>query len=192
MNDMLGKDRSDLSEIATEEEKEKRKRTVIIVFLLSILIIAAAFTAGRLLGDDLNVAESPENEFIRSEDGNQVMGSGVKLKPDEILPNQPPTTSGRFHHREDNSLFISQFPMTGEIVYLDSVDEWPIVEIVLTKDTLVYMDVTDLSGSFAGGEVQQEVTQGSIDEIGENSMLIAWGELRGERLVADVIQYFEN
>lgn len=192
MNDILGNGRSGLTEITNEEEKGRRKRLVMTLGLLSILFVTAAFTAGRLLGDDLNIAESQDNEFIRSEDGSQVMGSGVRLKPDAILPDQPPTTSGRFHHREDNSLFISQFPMTGGIVYLDSVDEWPIVEIVVTKDTRVYKDVTDLSGSFGGGEVQQEVSQGSIEEIGENGMLIAWGELRGERLIADVIQYFEN
>lgn len=192
MNDIFDNERSDLNEIVTEEKKGRRRRSVMTIALVSILFIAAAFTAGRLFGDEFKVHGTQENKFISSEDGSQVMGSGVRLKPDVILPDHPPTTSGRFHHREDNSLFISEFPMTGGIVYLDSVDEWAIVEIVVTKDTLIYKDITDLSGSFGGGEVQQEVAQGSIDDIGENNMLIVWGELQGERIVADVIQYFEN
>ncbi|UCF61392.1 MAG: hypothetical protein JSV37_01575, partial [Anaerolineaceae bacterium] len=97
MNDILGNGRSGLTEITNEEEKGRRKRLVMTLGLLSILFVTAAFTAGRLLGDDLNIAESQDNEFIRSEDGSQVMGSGVRLKPDAILPDQPPTTSGRFH-----------------------------------------------------------------------------------------------
>lgn len=192
MNDIFDKESSGLNELATEQKNGRRKKLVMTLGLLSILFIAAAFTAGRLFGDELNIPETQESKFISSEDGSQVMGSGVRLKPDAILPDQPPTTSGRFHHREDNSLFISQFPMTGGTVYLDSVDEWPIVEIVVTKDTRVYKDITDLSGSIGGGEVQQEVTPGSSEEICENNMLIAWGELRGERLIAEVIQYFEN
>jgi hypothetical protein len=192
MNDILDKDRVGVKETVTEDTRGSWIKRVLIFGTLSILFSAAVFTTGRLLGDDLQADEPQDKEFVFSEDGNQVMGSGVQLEPDESLPDQQPTASGQLHHREDNSLFISQFPMTTEIVYLDSVDEWAIVEIVLTKDTRVYKDVTDFSKSFGGGTVQQEVVQGSIDEISGNSMVLAWGELRGERLVAEVIQYFAN
>ncbi|NIS79587.1 MAG: hypothetical protein GTO14_05125 [Anaerolineales bacterium] len=166
-------------------------KKVLILGFLSALFIAAAFTAGRLLGEDPMVGGSQETKFIVSQEGDQAVGMGVMLEQDARLPDEEPAAQGPLHHREDNSLFISQFPVTG-VVHLDSVDEWPVVEVLVTKDTLVYKDVTDFSGSPGGGSLQQKVAPGSIEEIGQGNTLIVWGELRGERLVADVLQYFRN
>jgi hypothetical protein len=62
---------------------------------------------------------------------------------------------------------------------------------VVTKDTQVYRDATALNPEQPpqGGPVQQKVEPGSLDEVGENSIIMAWGERRGERLVARVLMY---
>jgi hypothetical protein len=64
-------------------------------------------------------------------------------------------------------------------------------EIVVTKDTQVYRDVTapNPSEPTQDGAIQQKVEPGSLDEIGENSTVMAWGERRGERLVARALMY---
>lgn len=181
-----------VSETGMENTRAGGMKKVLILGFLSLLVIAAAFTAGRLLGEDTPVGDPQESEFIVSEDGERAVGMGVSLEPDARLPDGEPAASGPLHHRQDNSLFISQFPMTGGAVYLDTVDEWPVVEVLVTKDTLVYKDVTDFSGSVGGGSLQQKVAPGSVDEIRGGSTIVVWGEMRGERLVADVVQYFNE
>ncbi len=64
----------------------------------------------------------------------------------------------------------------------------------MTTDTILYKDVT--GEQFAknappptDGKVQQEVVAGTLDEIGGNSMVSAWGEQRGDRLIATVVVY---
>lgn len=175
---------------AMETAPRTRLKGAMILGLVSALIIVAAFTAGRLLGEDPQVGEPQESEFVVSKDGDQAVGMGVMLEPDARLPDGEPAASGQFHHRQDNTLFISQFPMTSGVVYLDTVEEWPVVEVLVTKDTLVFKDVTDFSSSTGGGPVQQEVAPGLIDEIREGSTVMVWGEMRGERLIAEVVQYF--
>jgi hypothetical protein len=39
------------------------------------------------------------------------------------------------------------------------------------------------------GTIQQVVNPGSVEELGKNSSLSAWGEKRGDRLIADVVLY---
>ena len=163
-----------------------------IIGLPILLILAASFVAGRFLGDQFLHAELGNEDVVLSSEDGQAMGMAVQLKPAASLPEEGPVVSGQLHHREDNSLFISKFPKTTGVIYLDSVDEWAIVEVVLTKETRVFKDVTNLSVSHGGGSVQQEVTKGSVEEIDNSQTLFVWGELRGERLVADVLVYFTN
>jgi hypothetical protein len=64
------------------------------------------------------------------------------------------------------------------------------VEVVATTNTKIYRDDTDLPDQPANGtKIQQKVSPGSLDEIGQNSMINAWGKKTGDRLVADVILY---
>ena len=41
----------------------------------------------------------------------------------------------------------------------------------------------------ADGKVQQKVEAGSLDGIGTNSFVSAWGERRGDRVIARVVVY---
>lgn len=192
MIELKEQDKAGVQAEGMESERGGRKKKILMLALLSALFITAAFTAGRLLGEDPQLGDTQESEFTVSQEGDQATGMGIRLERDERLPDEQPAAQGQFHHRQDNSLFISQFPMTGGVVYLDSKDEWPVVEVLVTKDTLIYKDVTDFSGSPGGGSLQQQVAPGSIEEIGQGNSLFVWGEMRGERLVAEVLQYFSN
>jgi hypothetical protein len=66
--------------------------------------------------------------------------------------------------------------------------------VVLTPDTLIYRDVTDLSipPDQEGGEreiVQQVRQVDSADDVTGNLELEIWGERRGDRIVATVLVY---
>ena len=112
------------------------------------------------------------------------------------MPDEPAGVAGLFVRRKDNRLFVGTGSMSG--VKVDG--RWelhhdgPVVEVVTTHDTLIYRDDTlqQLGGSPPSGPVQQVLKPGSLDELGVNSTVQAWGERRGDRLVAEVIVFAPN
>ena len=71
----------------------------------------------------------------------------------------------------------------------------PVVEVVVTGETQVYKEVTNFPGPPAEGEtvqvLQQEVAEGTIEEIGENSNVTVWGRKVGDRMIAEILVYSE-
>jgi hypothetical protein len=67
--------------------------------------------------------------------------------------------------------------------------------VVVSRDTLIYRDTTEIEvepSARQSGEttVQQTVEPvDSLAEIGENMEIQAWGDQRGDRLVAEVLVY---
>ncbi len=58
--------------------------------------------------------------------------------------------------------------------------------------TILYKDVTErqFNGQPPSSQkIQQVVEAGRIEEIGEGSMITAWGKKTGDRLIADVLVY---
>jgi hypothetical protein len=119
----------------------------------------------------------------------------VKIESASELPQRPPDALGVWSRREDNRIFVSRsgqgitFTLDGSAVSDPDATE---VEVVVTSETAVYEDVTQESlsaGSPSAETVQQELESGTVEEIGESSIVMAWGEKRGERLVADILVY---
>ena len=66
------------------------------------------------------------------------------------------------------------------------------MEVVITNSTTIYEDVTSQQFNRAppkGQQIQEVVKPGSLDEIGENSMISVWGKTTGDRIIADVLLY---
>jgi hypothetical protein len=63
--------------------------------------------------------------------------------------------------------------------------------VVATHETLIYRDDTlqQLGDDPPPGPVQQLLKPGSLDELGATSTVLAWGEKRGDRLLATVLVY---
>ena len=61
----------------------------------------------------------------------------------------------------------------------------------MTANTKIYRDDTfvNLKDLPSGSKIQQKVVPGSLDEIGQNSTINAWGKKTGNRLIADVLLY---
>jgi hypothetical protein len=58
-------------------------------------------------------------------------------------------------------------------------------------DTLIYHDVTSQQFADAppSGPIQQVLNPGTLDEIGENTVVSTWGEWHGDRVVAEMLVF---
>jgi hypothetical protein len=175
------------------------KRTGWIVIglgLLALLLVGGAFMAGRLLGlgkGDLGMGGGPK-VGIGNGDGSVVEAEWVRA---EELPDESPDVSGAFTRRQDNSIFVDEtdggFVLSrnddGSMSVTNTTGK--ISEVVVTAETVVYIDVTldSVDEALASGVLHQQVKPGTVEEIGELSFVRAWGEMRGDRLVAGVLVY---
>jgi hypothetical protein len=72
----------------------------------------------------------------------------------------------------------------------------PEIEVVVSRDTIVYRDETEMPTANpetmkSGEQTIQQVIRpvDSLDEIGQNAELQVWGTKRGDRVVAEVVVY---
>jgi len=80
---------------------------------------------------------------------------------------------------------------SGEVETSSSHDG-PTVEVVVTSQTKVYKDVTmkQFNGPPPQGQkIQQVVEEGSLDEVGQDSLVIVWGKKTGDRFIAEILVY---
>ena len=169
----------------------KRKSWIVGGLIVVVLLAGAAFVGGRLLNQtEVNGGLVPGNP---AEGGK----SSVRLKVIRAgeLPAAGPYAIGEFADRRDISLFVasdSKFQILTNkdgSVRTDGLDTGQRLEVVVTTETTLYEDVTGahfVKGSPppADGKIQQEVKAGSLDRIGTNSVVWAWGERHGDRLIA--------
>jgi signal transduction histidine kinase len=121
-------------------------------------------------------------------------GNMVDVQNAEEMPENPPDVGGLFVRRDGNSLFVGTGNLSGNRV---SDGTWqiqhdgPVVEVVTTRDTLVYRDDTlqQLGGVAPSGPIQQLLQLGSWTELGKNSTVKVWGERRDDRVVAQVVVF---
>ncbi len=179
-----------------------KKRMLIIIggVVLVLLLTGAAFVGGRLLnGQGLPRLGGPQ---VFTSGGNTT----VKIGPGDIqqtkeLPQTPPDVGkGIFDHRQGNSIFVG----TGNVQMMAHIDQQsgevttssthsgPVVEVVVTAQTIIYHDITmeQFNGPPpAGQNIQQVLEPGSLDEIGQSSSITVWGKKSGDRYIADILVY---
>ena len=185
--------------VASAGTPKKSRRTGLIiggVIALIVLLAGAAFVGGRLLNQTAP-AGGPGNMVIS---GGPAGGQTVTLQiePAKELPTAPPDARGLFAERKDNSIFVTignefmvQVDKNGT-VNTQTNGNGDKLEVVVTGETKIYKDVTQASLNGpppSDGKVQQQVAAGSLDEIGSNSFVSAWGERRGDRVIARVLFY---
>lgn len=189
----------------------KRVFWIMTICLLFVVFIAAGIVAWQLLGPPAQrAAASSETAAgaggrviaISRDTGSGPVSVRIFTEPSEELPDRPAETGGAFVRREDDSIFVG----TGNITLDVEVDgatgqsdvslqsDGPEVEVVVTRDTVLYEDITDLDEAFADGEsgdkiLQQRLRPGSLEEVGPNMELQVWGERQGDRVVAEVLVY---
>ncbi len=170
--------------------------------ILILLLAGAAFVGGRLLnGQGLQGLAGGSGNLTLSGAG----GKGTRrynlddIQPAKELPQTPTDVRGLFDHRQDNSIFVG----TGQVrmmvkkdssgnVESSSSHDGPVVEVVITAQTTIYKDVTmqQFDGPPPEGQkVQQVIEPGTLDDVGQNSTITAWGRQTGDRFIVDVFVY---
>lgn len=179
-----------------------KKSTLIICGVILIFLLAgAAFVGARLLnGQGLAFVTSGGPIFSLGKGGeNSVRINADDIQPAKELPQIAADVRGLFDHRQDNSIFIG----TGKVmisvkagpsgsVETSSNHDGPVVEVVVTSQTKIYKDVT--MKQFNGPppqsqKIQQVLEDGSLDEVGQASIITVWGKKTGDRFIADVLVY---
>jgi hypothetical protein len=175
----------------------KRKALVVGgIAVLVVLLAGAAFVGGRLLnGQGMPTQASKSGLTMMTGQGQRVP---VDIQPAKELPQTPADVRSVFDHRKDNSLFVgtgviirtAQKDQSGNVTSSSTYDG-PTVEVVITPQTIVYRDVTDrqFNGQPPSGKIQQVVEPGTLDEVGKDSLIHAWGKKTGDRIIADVLVY---
>ena len=141
----------------------------------------------------INFTDSPK-VMIGTGDGPAVEVDWVRS---EELPDESPDVAGVYERRQDNSIFVDEteggFRLAqaedGSISVTNATGK--ISEIVVTSGTTVHVDMTmeDIDDALAEGVVRQKLEPGTVEEIGDLSFVRAWGEMRGDRLIASVLVY---
>jgi hypothetical protein len=175
---------------------------------LALLLGGAAFVGVRMLdasargGSDAGGAGRVME--IVSNDGSGPVSLRIRVEPAPELPDRPAEASGVFAGRQDSRILVGTGAIELDVEVNGDTGErtvnlshrGPEVEVVVVHDTLIYRDETEMPlgglGADKSGEhtIQQVIVPvDSLEELGKNTELQVWGELRGGRVVAEVLVY---
>ena len=180
------------------------------VVLVLILLAGGVYMAVQLLAEPPQTAvASGGGRFMHMV---QVGENGVPVNvqttilPAAELPDTEATASGIVLGRQDDTMTVG----TGaiEVAAEVSVDaatgqesssvvpstSGPEVEVVLTRDTLLYRDVTDIAGQVPSKSGEATITQevrpvATTEELEPQMEVQVWGQRRGDRIVAEVVVF---
>ncbi len=164
------------------------------ILIAGLLVLVALLAGAMFVGAQLLAAQGQPTQG-----GKQAQMLQDQTIPAKELPQTPADVRSVLDHRKDNSLFVGtgviisslQKDQSGNVTSSSSYSG-PIVELVVTPQTIFYRDVTArqfIDGQRPSGRIQQVVEPGSLDEIGKDSLIHAWGKKTGDRIIADVIVY---
>ena len=185
----------------------QNKKVYFIMGAVLIVVAAAAFVGGRLL----NGGVGPLGLFPMM-GGEGAVSFSIDMIPASELPKTEPETRGVFVERKDNTIIIQEFSMEmgkggGGVVVQAGPGEnssgpiasggpgasnGPKVEVVITNETIIYRDATEMPPPSDVNEtqvIQQVVEEGTLDDLTSDSMIMVWGRKNGDRIIADMIMY---
>ena len=184
------------------------KRSVIIAggVILVVVLAGAAYLTARLLfpGARMSMDEYGRRTLELAYD----MGAGVErykvhIDPNPALPRRPMDVNGLFLRREDNTIIVGAGEIEVRMMADDVTGEvetalnhsGPEVEVVLTHETILYREDTEIPGPGSGKgnkeiTIVQEITPiDSLEDISTTCEVQVWGRQQGDRVVAEVLVY---
>jgi hypothetical protein len=163
------------------------------VVALVVLLAGAALVGGQLLNQ--TTPQNGSNDRVMEGGPGGGQGVSVEVVPAKELPNGKPVATGLFAERKDNSVYVTlgtEFAVRVDRngnVDTQTNGNGDKLEVVVTGNTTIYKSVTPDDIPPGGGKVQQQLAPGSLDELGTESVISAWGERRGDRVIATVLVY---
>lgn len=186
-------------ELEQLEQEEPRKRRIIwIAAALALVVVlgAAAYLAGQMLNRSGQpqggraAGSGPKIAISKGGPGGKSVPIELDIKPAKELPQTQPEANGILTERKDNSLFIG----TGNVTVrassegdVDSNYDGPVIEVVVTQDTKIYRDITNIDPENLEESIQQQVELAAVDDIGGQATISVWGRKVGDRIIADVV-----
>jgi len=191
--------------------KQTKNRTPWIIggILVVLLLAGAAFVGGNLLNQQAAVPS--DNVFE------------VDFTEAKEIPQSEPEAAGIVSEIDGDTLTIQEFNINDTLgtsgdggVFMEAFEvdnpedleelpmpafmgaDGPVTEVVVTRDTKIYRDVTFTEVVVVGDggqlpempqNIEMKVEPATADEIGTNSMVTIWGERRGDRVIAAVILF---
>jgi len=182
---------------------KKSKLPYVIGAGLVVLLEVATFVAGKYLNrGNGNSSEGPmggsgPSLTIGGGPDGEARSFKLDIQPAEELPKTQPETRGMFVERKDNSIFVGTGKVTimakagegGGDPVVDADYDGDKVEVVISNDTVIYRDTTELNPENPGATVQQTVELSTIDGITPQSSITVWGRKAGDRIIADIIVF---
>ena len=171
---------------------------------LILLLAIATFVAGKYLNrgggissDRLFGGGSGPMLSTNGGPGGEAQSYKLNIEPAQELPKIQPETRGLFVERKDNSIFIGTGNVsvmvsdggTGGDPVVDADYSGDKVEVVISNDTTIYRDTTELDPENPEAAVQQTVELSTIDDLTPQSSITVWGRKAGDRIIADVIVF---
>ncbi len=181
----------------------QNKKQIIILSIIVVLVGAAAFLGGRMLNGKVGPLG-----FGLPIGGKGMAAVSVQVTPAPELPTTRPVLVGSYVERKDNSIIVASIPMNagkggvvlsvnnsgggddGEMSTSGNAPEGPKVEVVISNETTIYLENTDLgepNPNATNQIVQQTVTEGSLDDLTTQSFVTVWGRKSGDRIIAEVV-----
>lgn len=182
----------------------KRIMVVTGVVVVLMLLGTAAVVGGKMLNTETASAPAAGNRVmvIARDTGSGPVQFRISTAPAAELPDRPAESGGIFLRRQDDAIVLGTGNVSvdmeveeGQEPVLTVRSDGPEVEVLITRDTQVYEDVTDLDEALAGasgGEVtvqQVVLAVDSADALGANMEVEVWGTRRGDRIVAETLVY---
>ena len=185
------------------------KKTIFIILgglALVAVLAAGTFTAVQLLNTNPADEELPAGAMVFENVFDDGSGNPVTVKtiiePAAELPQRPAEAGGIFLRAEDNSYFIGTGAISLNVSVINgersvaAEHSGPEIEVVVGHDTTFYKDVTKVQ--FEASESKEQRVQQELkvaeqpEEMSETANITAWGERRGDRVIADVIVFSEG
>ena len=183
----------------------KKALGIVVIGLLVVIVAAGAFTAVRLIAAQNGPADLPSGAMVFEDVMDDGSGNPVTVKtvilPAAELPQRPSEAGGVLLRQEDNSYFVGTGSISVSINVVNGETSTavehsgPEIEVVAGRETQFYRDVTEVS--FAAAESKEQTLQQEVlaveqpETMPDGANFQAWGEKRGDRVIADIIVYSE-
>ena len=190
--------------LADQKPKNKPKRFLLIggAVLLVIILAGAAYLAGTLMNKPASNQNGPGGGQVLSQGGGPGQGKVVSVGKNQVtpapeLPTIQADVRGVFLSRSGETFTIGTGNVgltvmgNGSGAVTPSVNyDGPTYQVVVTKDTQIYKDTTQLDPGNTG-PIQQTVAPGTLDNLNSVTMIAVWGKKTGDRYIADIIVYMQ-
>lgn len=161
------------------------KKKIVWISLAVVALLAIAYVAGRYLTGEVNPFSMLQSA------GGDMMVTTIQMEGSKDLPQVKSIVAGTYTGRSDNIIRVkeSEVSVFNGVASVGGDDANAVThDVLVTKDTTIFKDVTDYS-TVGQGVTQQVVEPSDLEEMHEDAFVQVWGRKSGDRVIADTISF---